>query len=318
MTDSVINSSRDREICRRLEQIRVCYELGDLQKSAEDPEAIASYYRASDFYYNVVHSRGGHAIHMGLSKDGVFRHEDLFAQAEFVAEQMTPETRSVLELGAGKAANTKYLAPRFSDVSFTALDLPDRNFLRTRVPDNVRLVEGDYHDLSCFAASSFDLVFAVKTICHSDRKETVYREVARVLRPGGRLIVFDVFEPKPISEMSVFERDVDAVVLGSMCVTERNQWIGDMVLFLEKSGFSGITVSDLTDQIQPSLKRLERYAEQWFTHGKARRLFRKLINEKASRTSIAGWLMPLCFDGIDLLQYNRVVAVKNGLAGTGS
>ena len=282
MQENESRTVRDTEIRRRLEQIRNCYDVEALQKEASNPQRIASYYRASDFFYNVVHSRGGHVIHMGLSADGVFKKEDFYRQADYVAGLFLPGTRKVLELGAGKAANTKYLAKRFPEISFTALDLPNRNFLRTKVPANVTLIEGDYHDLSRFAAGSFDLVFAVETICHSDRKERVYGEAARILRPGGRLIVFDVFEPKPPAQMTEFDRYVDGIVLGSMSVTEKNQWIGDTLDSLKKSGFSGVSVADLTTEIQPSLERLERYSEKWFSHAKARQFFRRLISEQVT------------------------------------
>ena len=148
MQENESRTVRDTEIRRRLEQIRNCYDVEALQKEASNPQRIASYYRASDFFYNVVHSRGGHVIHMGLSADGVFKKEDFYRQADYVAGLFLPGTRKVLELGAGKAANTKYLAKRFPEISFTALDLPNRNFLRTKVPANVTLIEGDYHDLS--------------------------------------------------------------------------------------------------------------------------------------------------------------------------
>ena len=125
------------------------------------------------------------------------------------------------------------------------------------------------------------------------------------------MIVFDVFEPKPPAQMTEFDRYVDGIVLGSMSVTEKNQWIGDTLDSLKKSGFSGVSVADLTTEIQPSLERLERYSEKWFSHAKARQFFRRLISEQASGNSIAGWLMPLCFDGKELLQYNRITASRN-------
>lgn len=42
-----------------------------------------------------------------------------------------------------------------------------------------------------FRDETFDVVFSFDAICHTPRKETVYREAARVLRPGGVFVGAD-------------------------------------------------------------------------------------------------------------------------------
>lgn len=286
------------------------FDLDALASSGTGNREIAKYYRTSDFYYNLIHSKGGHNIHMGLSQDGQFHKEDFLCQAQYISGQFTQETRRVLEVGAGKAANTKYLAELFPEVEFTALDLPDRNFLSTKVPANVTLMEGDYNDLSRFEEASFDLVFGVETICHSADKERTYREISRVLKPGGKLIVFDVYEPLHKAEMSEFEQNVNKITLAAMCVTDRDLYIGDTVRYLQRNGFSEVETADLTAQIRPSLARLDLLSGKWFRHPKIARFMRLFIRKEAEQNSIAGWLMLLTFDGERMLQYDRVTAVK--------
>ena len=178
------STSTTRELKRRLATIQSYYDLDDLLSRKTDQRAIAKYYRLSDFFYNLIHSCGGHNIHMSLSDDGKFSRKGFHRQAEIISQHITSGTTKVLELGAGRAANTKYLARKFPNVNFTALDLPNRNFLRSRVPKNVSLVEGDYNDLSRFQPGTFDLVFAVETICHAQSKQNVFAQVSRVLKRG--------------------------------------------------------------------------------------------------------------------------------------
>jgi SAM-dependent methyltransferase len=52
----------------------------------------------------------------------------------------------------------------------------------------IGLVQGDMKDLSAFADASFDLVFHPVSNCFVDAVEPVWRECARVLAPGGRLL----------------------------------------------------------------------------------------------------------------------------------
>jgi SAM-dependent methyltransferase len=53
---------------------------------------------------------------------------------------------------------------------------------------SLRLVEGDMRDLSVFPDGSFDLIFHPCSNCFVDEIRSVWREAARVLRPGGALL----------------------------------------------------------------------------------------------------------------------------------
>ena len=53
---------------------------------------------------------------------------------------------------------------------------------------SLRLVEGDMRDLSVFPDGSFDLIFHPCSNCFVDEIRSVWREAARVLRPGGVLL----------------------------------------------------------------------------------------------------------------------------------
>ncbi len=49
----------------------------------------------------------------------------------------------------------------------------------------LRLVQGDMRDLSCFGAGSFDVVWHAHSLNFVPEARRVFEEVARVLRPGG-------------------------------------------------------------------------------------------------------------------------------------
>ena len=188
---------------------------------------------------------------MGLSDNGFFQKTDFEKQARFVGEFLTGSSpMRILEVGAGRLANTKLLAKKFPQHQFTALDLPDRNFLKNRVPGNVTLVEGDYNDLSAFQNTAFDIVFGVETVCHADSKERVLGEISKVLKPGGKLILFDVYEPKPHEAMTDFEKRVSAITLAAMRVTAKDQYIGDTTRYLEQHQFTDIEVTEMTQAIR--------------------------------------------------------------------
>ena len=101
----------------------------------------------------------------------------------------------VLEVGVGTGINT-LLYPR--DCSVTGIDLTGSMLdkARDRVAregiHNVRLLEMDAADLK-FADGSFDIVYAPYLISVVPDPIAVAREMRRVCRPGGRVIILNHF-----------------------------------------------------------------------------------------------------------------------------
>ena len=94
----------------------------------------------------------------------------------------------ILDLGCGTGWKTAYLQRERSN-SVVALDRDPRLLEFGRNTFGVkRLVEGDACGLA-FPASSFDWVLAVEVVEHLPRPDLFLREVHRVLRPGGKLLL---------------------------------------------------------------------------------------------------------------------------------
>ena len=104
----------------------------------------------------------------------------------------------VLELGSGAGANAAALLERFPDVRLTATDVdpdmlaPARRRL-ARFGDRVTVREADATALP-FADASFDAVVSFIMLHHVIDWERALAEVARVLRPGGVLVGYDLVE----------------------------------------------------------------------------------------------------------------------------
>ena len=98
-----------------------------------------------------------------------------------------PDEPDVLDVGCGDGARTLANLPPGSvglDVSRRGLDLASET-----VPE-ARLVHGELSTLP-FAADRFDAITAYHAVFHVERERhpAVYDEFARVLRPGGRLLM---------------------------------------------------------------------------------------------------------------------------------
>jgi SAM-dependent methyltransferase len=96
----------------------------------------------------------------------------------------------VLDVGAGDGAVAGYLAPYCR--SLLCVDIHARMIeaAKTRLGrfPNVRAEVADAHDLP-YRASTFDSILLFHTLTYAEKPLRVLEECARVLRPGGRVVV---------------------------------------------------------------------------------------------------------------------------------
>lgn len=105
----------------------------------------------------------------------------------------------VLEIGIGTGRNLPLYPPQVQltgiELSPAMLDLARARAAELCRPADLRL--GDAQELP-FAERSFDSVIATLTLCSIPDPQTAVAEMARVLRPGGRLVLLDhVASPLP-------------------------------------------------------------------------------------------------------------------------
>jgi phosphatidylethanolamine/phosphatidyl-N-methylethanolamine N-methyltransferase len=124
------------------------------------------------------------------------------------------EGRSVLEVGVGTGINLRHY-PRSCQVTGIDLSAPMLERARERVAKNglrnVRVMEMDAAALT-FADNSFDIVYAPYLISVVPDPVAVVREMRRVCKPGGRIVILNHFK----SENPVLSRIETAI--SPLCV----------------------------------------------------------------------------------------------------
>jgi ubiquinone/menaquinone biosynthesis C-methylase UbiE len=111
--------------------------------------------------------------------------------AAYTAALGLPDRAAVLEVGCGTGPVCRFLATLPEVASVTGVD-PSPLFLdRARaLAEDVTFVVGDARALA-FPDAAFDTVVFHTSLCHVPDAEQALAEACRVLRPGGRLAVFD-------------------------------------------------------------------------------------------------------------------------------
>lgn len=224
-------------------------------------DQIRSYYKTNHWAYRHFHSQEGF-MHFRVSHDGCMRDDDWYYQPNRVAEYIKPNS-TVLELGLGQGANLLYLAHSYPDVRFYGIDLLQRKDME--IPDNVTVFKQDYSSFPQIEDNSVDVAYAFETIVHNSDKEKIFREVCRVLKPGGVFIVYDYALTEEYGSFdSHVQKSVALISKGAA-----SPIIETLDAFNKHFVNSGLTIESYTDyseEILPDLKRLERKAAKALEH----------------------------------------------------
>ena len=111
---------------------------------------------------------------------------------QMLEELQSESFEDVLDVGCGTGAVLELLHGEYPEKRLTGLDLTPRmiEVARAKQLENVRFIVGDAEALP-FESRSFDAVLCSNSFHHYPHPERFFAEVARVLRPGGRLVLRD-------------------------------------------------------------------------------------------------------------------------------
>lgn len=193
------------------------------QYQDEATKTAQEYYNSEDadnFYYHVW---GGEDIHVGLYKSEDEPIRDASRRTvEHMANKLTGLNKDskVLDVGAGYGGSMRYLAKRFG-CHCVALNLSevenerDREMNREQgLADLIDVVDASFENVD-YPDNTFDFVWSQDAILHSDHREKVLEEVARVLKPGGEFIMTDPMQADDCPE-GVLEPILNRIHLSSL------------------------------------------------------------------------------------------------------
>ncbi len=301
------------QLTTKINDISKTFEIKNVLATNTDVSSVAKYYKINRLAYSLFHNKDDF-VHMGISRDGHYKKEDLLEQAKIIDIYLTKlKTGNVLELATGRGATSAYLAQKYPAITFEGLDLPNGQLdyakAKTKHFQNFHVSEGDYHDLTKYQKNTFDIVFIIEALCHSDNKAKVIKEVARILKKNGIFIIIDGFSGKPVAKLSKDELLCKELIEKGMRVAgfENYQDIENM---LEKNGFTISFQEDISAFILPTLKRFETQAKYLLS---LPRLIAKsilaLFPSEFTYNAISGYLMPIAIERA-IAKYIIVVATK--------
>jgi cyclopropane fatty-acyl-phospholipid synthase-like methyltransferase len=228
-------------------------------------EAIVGYYDETWLDYRVLWLNPDNlAVHFGYTDESTRCHADALKNMNRVlADRVTirPGER-VLDAGCGVGGSSLWLATERS-VDVVGITLAARQVAVARshaarrgLTDRVHFEVADF-TATPFPDASFDVVWAVESLCHAPDKAAFYQEAARLLRPGGRVVVADGFRvarPLDATGEQLLHEWLDGWAVPDLDTP------GEHLGHLAAAGFGEPRLDDVTVHTRPSLRRLYRMA----------------------------------------------------------
>ncbi len=294
------------QLAHYLQRVASIYDIEQVIQQPVDVERVAAYYTHNQRGYALLHSLRG-AVHMALSSDGSFRHENYQAQADFIQRCWQHKThQKVLEIASGKGFNTLYLAQRQPATEFTGIDITPVHVAIAQGKatalglNNAKFELGDFHALD-FEESGFDGAFEVEGLGYSLDLRQSLASIHRVLRPGADFIVFDCFR-KRCADLTPDENLATQLIEKSMLVNFAP--LDEFISMAGTVGFTVVEMADLSQAVLPNLLRFERMAQLFFTVPLGGKIIKRLFPYVA-QNAIAGLLMPMASQA-QILPYYRI------------
>jgi len=220
---------------------------------------VAEYYDSTQRLYSRLWSR--RSVHYGLWLHGTRSREEAMLNLDrCVADELALAPGSkVLDAGCGIGGTSLFLAgERGMDVLGITLSgdqLRRAKQLAARsIIDRPPVYETRDFLATGLPSGSFDGVVAIESSCYASDSANFISEAARLLRPGGRLVVADGFVTRDLDAAD--RRRLRRMLSGWAMVALEHQ--DGFHANLERHGFEHVVRSDRQAEILPSARQIAR------------------------------------------------------------
>lgn len=178
---------------------------------------------------------------------------------EVIAEKIHIQARDlVLDAGCGLGGTALWLAQhigcRVVGVSITPDQIQRaRAFAHQQHLDNHATFQIADYTHTTFPDHHFDVVVAIETVCHLEDKTDFYKEMYRLLKPGGKLVVAEYI----LSDKKTTPDDQKQLARWLSGWHIPNLWTEQQHMqALTSNKFHAITIEDYSKQTIPSSRRM--------------------------------------------------------------
>lgn len=247
-------------------------------------DQIVKYYRESPGYLNGPLAGTCHFGYTPIGKPFEVR-PALHSMEMLLGQKIAlPPGSTVLDAGCGfgRVATTIASQPYYLNV--IGIDLMQERlveasrFIRAHdVSEKVNLINGNYCALP-LGNSSLSGIYTMETLLHADPLEVALSEFWRVLKPGGRLVLFEYSVPER-KTLDPLRRWITDAMVQQIGMASIQRFTHDAFpAILQDAHFDNIEVKDISRNVSPTWR--------WMFFRAISDLPRLLLNEAKDRTNL--------------------------------
>ena len=205
-----------------------------------------------------------HCIHHGYYEKGIRTHvQSVLNMNDFIGRLLKLDSeikqcKKILDAGCGIGGTVVYFAKKFPDIKFTGINIiPDhiemaKNLAKEKkVLSNTDFFVKDFADTD-LSSNHFDAIYLMESSCYALQKQMLIREMYRILKPGGILVITDVF--RTLAELNSFLTNIYDSFCKGWGLSDLID-IEEFIFYLEKEGFHNIVNKAVTKHVTRTILR---------------------------------------------------------------
>ena len=218
---------------------------------------VIHYYDQTEVHYRMFWKmKKSMGLHYGVWDEGIKNAAEaiLNTNRQLMKMGSINGNDKMLDAGCGVGGSSVYVAKQ-TGADVTGITLSARQVAtatafaqRSGLENQVRFLERDYTKTG-FDAGSFSVVWAIESVQTANDQSLFFKEMNRLLKPGGRIVMADIFKPHAY----------DITTEPDMQITLNGWAMSDMLLVKEmeaiaaKEGFRLAKDRDVTKEVKKSV-----------------------------------------------------------------
>ncbi|OHB20788.1 MAG: hypothetical protein A2939_02295 [Parcubacteria group bacterium RIFCSPLOWO2_01_FULL_48_18] len=234
--------------------------------SDEGSRKVVQYFSSLESRFCYTYLLGG-AMHFGYyptESTDITEKKAQYLFNELVAENLKIKKDDyILDAGCGQGVVSAHLAKKYNcrivGINIIPFQVAKAKILAKResVEDKVQYRLMDYSDTD-FENETFDAVYTTESLSHAADLEKTLKEFMRILKPNGRVALFE-YTIAQDGQFDEYEKKMlDAIIEGAAMMSLKQFRHDTFPEFLGKIGFTGIREQNISSHMAPSLARLHR------------------------------------------------------------
>ncbi len=229
-------------------------------------EKVIKYYSHPETKYgfDYIHWGSKHFGYYPSGKADITEKEAQILFNDLVARNLElKEGQLILDAGCGQGVVSTYLAKKYDVKIFGITIVPFEVkkaralALKTDVTDKTQYELRDYSETN-FPSNYFDAIYTTETLSHSPDIFKTLKEFLRILKPGGKIALFE-YTIAPDKKFSQREKQMlDLVIEGSAMSGLKDFRHDEFKKVIQSAEFENVKEQDISKNIHPSFYRLHK------------------------------------------------------------